>query len=545
MLLCFWLWVQSDPLFIEKAEESGLAFQYCNGAYGNYWFPEITGGGVALLDFDQDGDLDVFLIQATWLGPESEKNKAWVPCTPQGGRLFKNLGNPLQFEDVTSKAGIATRGYGQGVAVGDVNADGWPDLYITQFGSNELWLNQKDGTFKDATESFGLKDGGWSTSATFLDYDRDGFEDLYVCHYVDYAISHAPTCYATNSAQDYCGPDCCPATQDSLYHNEKGQGFTNVSALLTGFEKGAGLGVVSLDANGDLWPDLYVANDGDANHLLINSGKGTFSDEALFSGLAVNASGSPEASMGIASGDFDRDGDEDLFLTHLDGETNTLYRNAGGGDFQDRTAAMGLAGPSLPYTGFGTQFVDLDNDGWLDLVCFNGAVHSQVGISPDHGALKQKNLIFMSLSGTKFAESTARGGAAFQVPSVSRGAAFGDLDNDGDSDIIVSQLNAPVSLFLNQVGQKQPWIGVHLLNAKGLDALGAKVEAKMETGPSQFRWVRRDGSYASSNDPRLLFGLGEQKLKALIITWPDASQERLEAPALNRYHRLTQKSSKN
>ncbi len=541
-IVLFWLGTPPVPFFNDVAHDTGLDFSYLNGAHGSYLFPEITGGGIALLDYDRDGDLDVYCVQASWLGPESKRKDANFEIAKDGGRLFRNQLIPsgtLKFEDVTRQSRLITHGYGQGVAVADINSDGWLDIYITQFGQNQLWVNQKDGTFVDNTLSSALADSGWSTSATFFDYNGDRLPDLYVCHYVDYSVASNPTCYAPNSALDYCGPDCCPASADSLYLNKGLGSFENVSALLKGLpSRGAGLGVVAIDYDQNGLLDLFVANDGDANELW-ESQAGQFENAALLAGVALNASGNAEASMGIAIADFDGDGDEDLFVTHLDGETNTLYCNSGNGYFDDRTAIYGLAAPSIPFTGFGTGWIDIDRDGWLDLIVVNGAVHSQTGISGTNNELKQPNQVFMNKEGKKFTESTHLAGASFNRRDISRCAAFGDLDNDGDMDILISNLNAPTQLLVNTFNAQANWIGFQIMDERGTDAVGAHVVLKVD-GSEQHRWVRRDGSYLASHDARVLFGLGQAtQVQSVKVTWPDGRVLEIKNPTVGQYNRIT------
>src|SRR5215210_5584527 len=368
----------SSSLFTDRAADWGLVFTYTTGQGGDYYFPEIMGGGAALFDYDGDGDLDVFLVQGHPLKPGSPD-----PGPAGWGRLFRNeLITPTgrhpvpRFVDVTEASGIRATGYGMGVASGDFDNDGRPDLYLANFGSNQLWRNNGDGTFRDVTAKTGADDPRWSSGAAFVDLDRDGWLDLFVLNYVDSTVENNVRCYAASTRRDYCGPSTFAPVTSRLLRNKRDGTFEDVSLRsVIGRKPVPGLGVVAADLDGDGWQDLFVANDGAANFLWINQKDFTFREDGLLSGVALNASGRPEAGMGIAAGDADGDGDDDLLITHLTGETNTFYVNLGGGLFEDATARSGLGAPSLPLTGFGTAWIDVDNDGLLDLAAFNGAVN--------------------------------------------------------------------------------------------------------------------------------------------------------------------------
>ena len=411
------------PLFTDAAADSGLDFTHWNGMSGEYYFPEMTGQGAALLDYDNDGDLDVYMVQGGLLGPGKKRADAMFPyqgAWPPSDRLFRNdLGAPaektgergLKFTDVTAESGLAkiATGYGMGVATGDFNNDGFTDLYVTNYGSNQLLRNQGDGTFRDVTSAAGVDDPSWSTSAAFFDFDRDGWLDLFVTNYVVFDLGRNPECFAPSSRRDYCGPSAFPGVADRLWRNRGDGTFEDVSVRSRiGAEKGAGLGVVAADFDGDGWLDLYVANDGEPNHLWLNQRDGTVRDEALLAGVAVNREGEPEASMGVSAADFDGDGDDDLFMTHLMSETNTLYVNDGG-LFEDRTLETGLAAGSLTFTSFGTAWFDVDNDGWLDLMIANGAVKGVEALARegDLYPLDQPNQLLLNVGGRRFEDASA------------------------------------------------------------------------------------------------------------------------------------------
>jgi hypothetical protein len=429
----------------------------------------------------------------------------------------------LRFVDVTEASGLRTRGYGMGVAVGDVDGDGWQDLYLTNYGANELWRNQGDGTFLDVTEASGSGDPLWSTSASFVDLDADGDLDLYVANYVAFDVRANPRCFATSSRRDYCGPSGFPGQPDRLYRNLGDGRFEEVAArLLHGAVPQPGLGVLAADLTGDGRLDLYVTNDGEPNNLWVQREDATFVDEGLLAGVAVNREGRAEASMGVDAADFDGDGDEDLFVTHLSGETNTLYVNLGGGLFEDRTREAGLASASLPYTGFGTGWIDVDNDGRLDLLILNGAVRilEEQAAAGDRYPLKQRNLLFLN-TGAAFVDAGPRSGEAFGRLEVSRGAAFGDVDSDGDVDVL--QLNSAGACRLLRSGADRSggWIGVGG-PARGGAAVapGRRVIVERTDGERLLRRGHADGSYGSASDPRIVVGLGRAGAARLRIESP-------------------------
>jgi hypothetical protein len=556
---------QDSPLFTEVAQEVGLNFTHFNGMTGEWTLPEIMGSGAALFDYDNDGDLDAFLVQGALLGQGKKPTDAifpWKDAAPPIGRLYRNDGTvraegtraegtraegtrQLRFTDVTEPSKLTARGYGMGVATGDVNNDGWVDLLVTNFGQNQLWRNNRDGTFREETATLPTVPPSWSVSVAFLDYDRDGWLDLYVANYVNFSLEKHPTCYAKSSARDYCGPDAFSPVPDQLFHNRGDGSFEDVSekAGIT-TETWAGLGVVTADFNADGWPDIYVANDGDPNFLWINQKNGTFKNEALWAGCAVNRMGMPEASMGVDAGDFDGDGDEDLVMTHLMDETNTFYTNLGNGLFTDRTIQIGFTATTGRYTGFGARWIDYDNDGWLDLLIVNGAVRTLPDLARqgDRYPLRQPKQLLRGHEGQRLVDVSAQAGPAFALPEVSRGAAFGDVDNDGDTDVLVLNSNGPARLLLNQVGARHHWLGLRLVGTRGQrDMLGARVEVVREGRPSLWRRVQTDGSYASANDARILVGLGaETRVKAVRVHWPDGRVESWSEIAIDRYTTLRQ-----
>ncbi|MBT8114826.1 MAG: CRTAC1 family protein, partial [Arenicella sp.] len=500
--------------FVDVTERAGVRFTHDNGGSGRFYMPEIMGAGAALLDVDSDGDLDLYILQG---GPIEQGGK------PSSDRLLRNdleldaNGTArFSFTDITDTAGIPAGGYGMGVATGDVDGDGNADLYVTNFGDNRLLRNRGDGSFEDITERSGTGDSNWTVPATFFDMDGDGHFDLFSGSYVDFRFANHKDCFSATGLPEYCSPHSYSALPDRLFKNRGDGTFIDISAsagLRTVPSKA--LGVITADFNDDGLTDLYVANDGVANQLWINKADGTFEETALFAGCALNYEGLPEASMGVDAADVDSDGDEDLFMTHLRGETNTLYVNHGDATFEDRTIRFGLAGASIPYTGFGTAWLDVENDGKLDLLAVNGAVTVEERLvqAGDPFPYHQPNQLFRNLSSgseLRFEPYTTSDNNPLSASNVSRGAVIGDLDNDGDLDVVVTNNSGPARVLLNVVGQQQAWLGLRLrLHHKGPDALGAAVTLTTPDGTSMLRRVRTAGSYVSANDPRVIFGLGE------------------------------------
>ena len=537
--------------FVDRAFETGLQFVHFNGMTGKFYQPEMTGPGAGLFDYDNDGDLDVYLVQGERLG-EGEPLLPWPAVQPPGDRLYRNDleiadgGNRRpRFTDVTDEAGIVATGYGMGVAAGDIDNDGWIDLYLTRFGRNRMLRNQGDGTFADITEESGTGDPAWGVPASFLDYDRDGWIDLFVGNYLSYTLAGHTQCYDRAGAPDYCAPETSRPHPDVLYRNLGDGTFEDVTAAAgLAREFGPALGAAAADFDGDGWIDLFVANDQRENQLWMNQGDGTFANRALAAGAALGAGGNAKADMGVDAGDFDNDGDEDLFITELSGQGSTLYVNDGAGLFRDRSAPLGIRAPSLPYTGFGTAWIDIDNDGWLDIVAANGAVVLNFEtFGPDNPfALDQRNQVFRNVGGARFEATTDRAGSVFELSEVSRGAAFGDVDNDGDTDVLMANAAGPVRLLLNEVGHRRHWLGLRLVGTDTRrDMVGTRVQVVRRDGTTLWRRARADGSFASANDPRVLVGLGESDGISLVrVFWPDGEIEEWTDVPSDRYTTLTQ-----
>jgi hypothetical protein len=530
-----------EAWFTDETAAAGLDFVHHNGMTGSYYLPEIMGPGAAVFDYDGDGDLDVFLVQGHVLGPGRTLKDALMPPRgaqlPLRGRLFRNDlaigpdgGRSVRFTDVTEASGIDARGYGMGVAAGDIDNDGCVDLYVTNVGPNQLFHNTCAGTFTEVAQARGVADPGWGVSAAFLDFDRDGWLDLYVGNYVEYSPETDINCTSVTGGRDYCPPRVYRAQRDRLYRN-RGRGiFVDVTTrALAGGDDGPALGVSTADFNGDGWIDIYVANDGQANQLWMNQRDGTFCNTALLAGVALSADGRAEASMGVDAGDVNNDGAEDLFVTNLTGETHALYVNGGSGAFEDQRARFGLAAPTAAYTGFGAAWIDVDNDGWLDLVTINGTIVRHQGAAADAPfPYDQRKQIFRNVEGRRFEEETARGGAAFDLSDVGRGAAFGDIDNNGTLDLVVANANGPARLFLNHAGRRHHWLGLRLAGGPQTprDMLGARVGVERDDGLVVWRRARSDGSYASANDPRVLVGLGAATAVPRVrVLWPSGREE--------------------
>jgi len=537
---------QTKPaIFKEVAEQVGLNFQHYNGMTGKFYLPEITGSGGALFDFDNDGDLDCFLVQGNTLEPNTQPGTTLFPWRgPESprGRLFRNdlTKGKLTFTDVTQQSGIVATGYGMGVAVGDINNDGLPDLYLSNLGANQMYLNKGGGKFTDVTKESGTDDPRWSTSASFFDYDRDGWLDLMVVNYADFTTANSPNCFASNTARDYCTPRVFRAPGNRLFHN-KGNGVFEDVTVPAGVSKefGHGLGIVTADFNNDGWIDIYVANDGDQNQLWTNQKNGTFVNDALLAGAAVNRNGQTEAGMGVDVGDFDGNGTDDIFVTHLMDEINALFVNLGQAVFEDRTREAGLGMPGRRFTGFGTFFFDYDNDGWLDLFVANGSVQlvPELVRQKNPFPLGQPNQLFRNTGKGSFVEVMDQ--RELQPLEVSRGAAVGDVDNDGDADVLVTNNNGPARLLLNQVGNQNHWLGLRLVGKSGRDMLGGLVEVVVTENSVRRRRVRTDGSYLSGNDPRVLVGIGQSlKVKAVRVRWPGGTVEEWKDVAVDQYTTL-------
>ena len=513
--------------FIDITSTSGITFKHTLSPEKKY-IAESMSGGVALFDYDNDGFLDIFLVNSLTVELLKSNKKT-------RSALYRNNRDGT-FSDVTDKAGVSDVGWGMGCAVGDFNNDGFNDLYVTSIGPDHLFKNNGNGTFTDVTEKAGVSDPRFSTGAAFLDYDNDGKLDLFVTNYVDFDINHLPTFGEGPTCQFkgipvQCGPRGLPGAGDSLFHNNGDGTFTDVSkkAGVADSRGYYGLGVVGSDFDGDGWIDIFVANDSTPNFLYHNNGDGTFTDIAFESGTALDKNGNEQGCMGVTLGDYDHDGLLDLFITNFDDEYNVLYHNAGRGSFVDVSYDSGVALVSLPYVGWGTKFFDYDNDGWLDLFVANGHAY------PQRDRYRQRKLLYRNNRDGTFSEVAAQFGSALMEERASRGTAFGDIDNDGDVDILVNDLDSSPQLLRNDGGNKNNWILVKTIGTRSnRNGIGAKV--KVVSGDLvQLDEVRSGGSYISQNDLRLHFGLEKHTSVDLIqVRWPSGVVDTLTNVSVNK-----------
>ncbi len=518
-------------LFTEITREAGIDFVHQAGNEGQYRLPEIMAAGGAFLDFDADGDLDIYLVQSGPL-PGSKSS------TRGTSRLYRQDAGG-RFTDVTASSGLGGTGYGTGVAVGDYDNDGLVDVYVANYGPDELYRNLGGGSFENVTGSAGIAESVWSASAAFCDYDGDGFLDLFVTHYVK---DVAKACVAGDGSPDYCSPQSFAYERPVLYRNGGKGTFTDVS-VSSGIASIAapGLGVLCLDLTSDGRPDFYAANDGEANQLWVNQGNGKFADDAFLRGLAVDGMGRPEASMGVIAGDIDSDLDIDLYITHIQNQTNTLYVNDGAGGFEDLTAARGLAAPSVKYTGFGTVFFDFDHDGDLDIAVVNGRVRKGTPIPgavvPEHWKPYAEPALLLENDGTgKFSDASARAGDFTARAEVSKGLALGDVEGDGDLDLLVTNTSGPARLFRNDAPKKGKWLLVRAYEpARKRDSHGARIT--VTAGGRKYLRIADPGfSYLSSNDPRAHFGIpGAAAADGIEVLWPDGTRESYPGCPLDRF----------
>ncbi len=519
--------------FIDIAQKAGLNFQHFSGSSEKTYILEGMSGGVAWIDYDRDGWLDLYLVNGG-LWDELLKGKRSI-----SNALYRNKGDGT-FIDVTKKAGVGNHFWGMGVAASDYDNDGWTDLYVCNYGPNTLYRNNGDGTFTDVTDKAKVGDKRWAVSAAFGDYDSDGHLDLYVTNTVQFDHNQPPpmNCHYRGIIVQ-CGPLGLVPDADILYHNNGDGTFSDVTkkTQVGNVKPSYGLGVAWSDYDNDSDLDLYVANDQMANFLFQNQGNGSFIEVGLMSGAGYSDDGLAQGSMGVDLGDYDHDGLLDIFLTHFSDDYNTLYRNLGNGNFRDVSHLSEIAFPSWPFLGWGTGFVDVDNDGWEDLFIANGHLFPQVENYQMGHSFYQRSQLFKNLGNGKFQEFTA-GLDKVRLWS-SRGAAFADFDNDGDIDIAVNNLDGNPWLLMNKGGNKQAWLSLLLEGVRSnRSGIGARVTASTSTG-NQIREVRGGSSYQSTHDFRVHFGLGNTKIvKTLEVRWPDGSIQKFNQIAANVHYRL-------
>jgi len=519
-----------EAWFVEDARASGLEFTYRSGAAGRWLFPEIMGGGVGLLDFDGDGWLDVYLVQGGSLEPGAEPNPP--------NQLHRNRGDG-GFHDVTQASGAGDRGYGMGCACGDYDGDGDVDLYVTNVGPNVLLRNQGDGTFRDVSAEAGVADPSWSASAAFFDPDADGDLDLFVVNYVRWSVAGELDCRGLDGERDYCQPNAYGAPAPDTFHRNDGHGRFREATVEAGFSAayGNGLGVACSDFDGDGRIDVYVANDMMANQLWLQQPDGRFADRALERGCALSGTGFPESGMGVQAARIGREGAPQILVTHMRRQTHTWYAWRAG-RFVDATAELGLALPSLPFTGFGLGIADFDADGRLDLYVADGRVLREAPFPDPGDPYAEEDQLFRGSPGGRFAEVLPRPGVKDARARTSRGAAYGDLDNDGDVDLVIIDRDAPCRLLRNRLGSASGWIAFRVLDRHGRDAIGARVRLDA-AGSVQWREVAPAASYLSSHDPRVHFGLGSATgADSVEVRWPEGEVERFESLGAGRLHEL-------
>jgi hypothetical protein len=527
--------------FLNVARESGLNVKTIfGGEQKNKYLLETTGCGVAFYDYDNDGWLDIFLVNGSRL-------EGFPPGAEPTSHLFQNNRDGT-FTDVTAKAGVAHSGWGQGVCIGDYNNDGWEDLFVTYYGKNVLYHNNGDGTFTDVTQKAGVAGKGtrWNTGCAFVDYDRDGHLDLFVANYIDMDLATAPAPESGpclyKGVLVACGPPGLQGGKNILYHNNRDGTFADVSEAAGIFRANGtyGLGVLTADFDNDGWPDIYVANDSTASTLYQNKKNGKFEDVAIEAGCALSPDGKPQAGMGLAAADYDLDGNLDIVKTNFAGDTPSLYHNLGGGNFEDATFTAGL-GAHTQLLGWGCGFFDFDNDGWPDILICNGHVYPEVQQLKTEAGYAQRKLLYRNLRNGHFADMSLQVGPGMSDPAACRGCAFGDFDNDGDIDVVVNTVNDFPQLLRCDSKLANNWIKVRTIGTKSnRSGIGARIACVTrvpgESKPHrQIDEVRSGGSYISQNDLRIHFGLGKaEQVDLLEIRWPSGQVDSINDVKANQ-----------
>jgi enediyne biosynthesis protein E4 len=525
------------PQLEDVSAKAGITFKHTSDPAKKY-IVESMSGGVILLDYDRDGWLDIYFTNAPSVEMALKGQKS-------RGALYRN-NHDGTFTDITDKAGLATPCFAMGGAVGDYDNDGWPDIYVTCFGGNVLYHNNGDGTFSDVTAKAGVADGRWSTGAAFGDYDGDGFVDLMVTNYVDFRLNDlpgfgkAPNCkYRGIDVQ--CGPRGLKGAGDALFHNNGDGTFKDVSKEAGVDDPNGyyGLGVLWADFNNTGKPDIYVANDSTPKFLYKNEGQGKFKDIGIESGTAVSEDGSEQASMGIAIGDYNHTGRPSLYVTNFSDENDLLYRNDGNWNFSEVSFASGAALPSLPFVKWGTSFADFDNDGWLDLITANGHVYPQVDTLPSGAGYREPKLLQLNQKDGTFCDASDQAGPALKEKRVSRGVAVGDLFNDGNMDVVISDLDGSPMILRNYGIPNRHWVSFELAGTKSNRlALNARIKI-VAGGVTQTDEIHSGGSYLSQNDLRVHFGLGStSKIDRVEVSWPSGATDIIKDLAADQFYSI-------
>jgi len=515
---------QNNVQFVDATSKAGIRFKHIDGRSGQKYLLETLGSGAAFFDYDNDGDIDLYIVNAADLPGFTSK----VPPT---NVLYRNNGDGT-FTDLTSQTGVGHPGYGVGCAVADYDNDGYQDLYVTNYGPNVLYHNNGDGTFTDVTQKAGVGDPLWSTSCAFLDYDNDGDVDLYVVNYLEFSVETS-TWWEVNGVRTYCSPpdqfagSVFHGEPDTLYRNNGDGTFTEITKEAKISCIGVGLAVAVGDYNNDGYADIYVANDMEQHYLFKNNGDGTFTDVTLFTGTGYSEDGVPGSGMGAAFGDYDNDGDFDLVVSNAANMPTIFYHNDGNGFFTDVSFASGIGQKTLSYFKWTNEFIDYDNDGFQDLFIANGHLQDNIELFLD-STYPQQNQLFHNRGDGTFSDVSSEAGPGMLLKKSSRGVAFGDYDNDGDTDIFISNSNQTVDLLRNDGGNQNNWLMIKTIGVKSnRDGIGTRIKV-ISGSLSQTKEVKSGSGYLSQSDLRVLFGLGTHTKADLVeLRWPSGLVERI------------------